>query len=61
MDEKKDDQHALSFLKEGDSIEKVARCMELPIEHVKKLAEQLEKQETKGWVNTHPPYHFVNN
>ena len=44
----RDNKHAISLLKEGDSIEKVARCMELPIEHVKKLAEQLEKQKVKA-------------
>jgi len=36
---------AVNFLKEGDSPEKVARCIGLPLEEVKKLAAEItEKQ-----------------
>ena len=40
---KKADEDAIAFLREGDSIEKVARCIGIPLEHVKELAAQLEK------------------
>ena len=34
-------ENAKNFLREGDSIEKVARCIGLPLEEVQKLAEEL--------------------
>ncbi len=40
-EKRKADEIAIAFLKEGDSVEKVARCINLPLEHVKELAEQL--------------------
>lgn len=44
---KRDDKAAIAFLKEGVSVEKVARCLRLSVEHVKELAEQLEKQQVE--------------
>ncbi len=41
--EKKADEAAVALLKEGDSIEKVARCIGISLEHVKELAEQIKK------------------
>ena len=41
--QQKADEDAIALLKEGDSIEKVARCIGIPLEHVKELAAQLEK------------------
>lgn len=40
---KKADEDAIALLKDGDSIEKVARCINIPLEHVKELAAQLNK------------------
>ena len=35
--------NAKSLLKEGDSPEKVARCIDLPLEEVQKLASEISK------------------
>ena len=35
-------ENAKNFLKEGDSVEKVARCTGLPLEDVQKLAAELQ-------------------
>ena len=41
-EKKKADEDAVALLKEGDSIEKVARCIGISLEHVKELAEQIK-------------------
>lgn len=44
-EQKKAIESAMNFLNEGDSPEKVARCIGLPLEEVKKLAAEItEKQ-----------------
>ena len=40
---KKADEDAIALLKEGLSIEMISRCINIPLEHVKELAAQLEK------------------
>ena len=40
---KKADEAAVALLKEGLSIEMISRCINIPLEHVKELAAQLEK------------------
>ena len=40
---KKAEEDALAFLREGDSIEKISRCINIPIERVKELAEQIKQ------------------
>ncbi|MBO4629836.1 MAG: hypothetical protein J5687_07810 [Treponema sp.] len=42
-------ENAKNLLKEGDSPEKVSRCIGLPLEEIKKLAEEVaaEKQQQK--------------
>ena len=40
---KKAEESAVNFLKEGDSIEKVSRCLGLPLEKVRELAETIKK------------------
>lgn len=39
----KADEVAISLLKEGLSLEQIARCIKIPIEHVKELSDQLAK------------------
>lgn len=41
--QQKADEAAIAFLKEGLSVEIIAKCINIPIEHVKELAAQLEK------------------
>ena len=38
---KKAEEDAVNLLKEGDSIEKVSRCIGLPLEKVQKLAKEI--------------------
>lgn len=40
----KAEEDAIAFLKEGDSPEKIARCIKLPLERVQELAEQIKNQ-----------------
>lgn len=40
---KKAEEDALAFLREGDSIEKISRCINIPIERVRELAEQIKQ------------------
>ncbi|MCQ2613936.1 MAG: Rpn family recombination-promoting nuclease/putative transposase [Treponemataceae bacterium] len=42
-EKRKADEDAIAFLKEGLSPDLIAKCINLPLEHVKELAEQLEK------------------
>ena len=42
-EKQKADEAAIAFLKEGLSIEMISRCINIPLEHVKELAAQLEK------------------
>ena len=42
-EKKKADEDAVAFLKEGLPVDLIAKCINIPLEHVKKLAEQLEK------------------
>ena len=39
---KKADEDAIALLKEGLSIEMISRCINIPLEHVKELAEQIK-------------------
>ena len=39
---KKAEEDAVNLLKEGDSIEKVSRCIGLPLEKVRELAKSIE-------------------
>ena len=39
-EKRKADEVAIAFLKEGLSIEMISRCINIPLEHVKELAEQ---------------------
>ena len=39
----KAEEDAVNLLKEGDSIEKVSRCIGLPLEKVRELAEGIKK------------------
>ena len=41
--EEKAEESAVNLLKEGDSIEKVSRCIGLPLEKVRELAETIKK------------------
>ena len=41
--QKKADEDAVALLKEGLSIEMISRCINIPLEHVKELAEQIKK------------------
>ena len=41
--QQKADEAAIAFLKEGLSIEMISRCINIPIEHVRELAAQVEK------------------
>ena len=41
--QQKADEAAIAFLKEGLSVEIIAKCINIPIDHVKELAAQLEK------------------
>lgn len=43
--QKKAIESAMNFLDEGDSPEKVARCIGLPLEEVKSLAAQITKKQ----------------
>ena len=40
---KKAEESAVNLLKEGDSIEKVSRCIGLPLEKVRELAETIKR------------------
>ena len=42
-EKRKADEDAIAFLKEGLSIEMISRCINIPLEHVKELAEQIKK------------------
>ena len=42
-EKKKADEAAVAFLKEGLPVDLIAKCINIPLEHVKKLAAQLEK------------------
>ena len=42
-EKRKADEDAIALLKEGISADLIARCIKLPLEHVKELAEQIEK------------------
>ena len=41
--QQKADEDAIALLKEGLSIEMISRCINIPIEHVRELAAQVEK------------------